>query len=526
MITYIGGSFGFNVLFRVHGSAVYKSLTPALLSSVVYLMLYRVVGFSYTESPPLFLNPYPITALVASYTFLLIFRANYSYNRWWEAYTAVYSMHSRWSDFAMDVASFHYQSHRYDAHRPPSFGAHPEVQSLSPNMAGAAAGPGGDSLSYELSRHHSNNSTNRHRHATVEDLIEQIDALEEEERQRREDAGRGGPPPSLRSRFRSFRQRRNGKSLTKILERRRKESNRPQNRRTASSNSTVPNCKSITSPVNRLHETIQFGDRFDKTTGKPYSIFTAVTRKHLRDGGLDPDETPPLLFLEECAHLLSLMSAVAFSTLRNDLPNAESPLADFQPGLPWPHVDPDSYRGEYRKGWARSKYRWYTVVRYLLGASRTDKSRTLYNAARPFRVIGNVSDNEIVALQEARGPLAKVSLVSMWLQELVSRESIRGSTGPIAPPIISRLYQYISDGMAGYNQARKIASIPFPFPHAQITTLFTSLICILVIPVLMLTFVTSEPVGFALNVATVMCFSGLHEVAREIENPFQVGPML
>jgi hypothetical protein len=71
-------------------------------------------------------------------------------------------------------------------------------------------------------------------------------------------------------------------------------------------------------------------------------------------------------------------------------------------------------------------------------------------------------------LQEARGPLAKVSLVNMWLLELISRECQAGSTGEVGAPIISRLYQFLSDGMAGYNQARKVAYVPFPFPHAQV----------------------------------------------------------
>lgn len=40
----------------------------------------------------------------------------------------------------------------------------------------------------------------------------------------------------------------------------------------------------------------------------------------------------------------------------------------------------------------------------------------------------------------------------------------------------------------------------------------------------MLTFVTSQLLGFLLNLLTVMCFAGLHEVARELENPFQNAP--
>ena len=50
------------------------------------------------------------------------------------------------------------------------------------------------------------------------------------------------------------------------------------------------------------------------------------------------------------------------------------------------------------------------------------------------------------------------------------------------------------------------------------------LVIVAFVPVLMLTFVTSELLGFMLNLLTVMCFAGLHEVARELENPFQNAP--
>jgi hypothetical protein len=41
--------------------------------------------------------------------------------------------------------------------------------------------------------------------------------------------------------------------------------------------------------------------------------------------------------------------------------------------------------------------------------------------ARPFPVVGGVSEREAHLLQQARGGLAKVSLVNMWLNEFVIR---------------------------------------------------------------------------------------------------------
>ena len=185
-------------------------------------------------------------------------------------------------------------------------------------------------------------------------------------------------------------------------------------------------------------------------------------------------------------------------------------------------VDPDAYGADVRKGWTNTHRSW-TLFSYLLGTSRNAAARTLYNAARPFRVIGGVSDAEIEVLQAARGPYAKVALCTMWVEEFICREHLNGGTGAVGAPIISRLFQFTSDGMIGYNQARKVAYIPFPFPHAQITSLFV-LMVVGLMPVLVLSFVNDEVFGFIINLLTVMCFTGLHEVARELENPFQNVP--
>jgi hypothetical protein len=75
MIPYNGGIFGFSILFRVHGSAIFKSLTPAFISAVIYAVLFFTVPIDIWQEP-LFTHPYPMTALVTAFTFLLVFRAN------------------------------------------------------------------------------------------------------------------------------------------------------------------------------------------------------------------------------------------------------------------------------------------------------------------------------------------------------------------------------------------------------------------------------------------------------------------
>ena len=192
------------------------------------------------------------------------------------------------------------------------------------------------------------------------------------------------------------------------------------------------------------------------------------------------------------------------------------------PVLKWPPVDPDDLDAEIREGY-HSNNRILLILSWLLGLTRTRKELTLYNAARPFRVLGGVSDAEMHLLQNARGSSAKVALCSLWLQEFVTREHLAGSTDGVAAPIISRLYQYCSDGMLGYNQAKKIAYTPFPFPHAQVTTLFVAVVVVFM-PVLMYSFANSSWLAYLLDFFTVLCFVSLHMVARELENPFTAVP--
>ena len=233
-------------------------------------------------------------------------------------------------------------------------------------------------------------------------------------------------------------------------------------------------------------------------------------------GGRTPD-----LFLQELCHLASLCVAVAFSTLRNDVEGSASPLSTYHPGEPWPEVDPDKIpraKAEWLPTWMLSKN-----LKYWFGMDKTQKARTEFNRTRPMPVLGGVSENEIAFLQKARGASAKTTLAWSWLSEFIIREHLAGSLGAVGPPIISRIFQFLSDGMIFYNHARKIMFIPFPFPHAQLTAVFTATL-MLVVPLIMGEFTSYLWLGAVLTFLTVTCLFGLHEVAKELENPFRNVP--
>ena len=81
MIKYVAGAYGFRILFRLHGSAAFKSLTPALFSTAVYVAFNFAVPGLFEDSFELFDHPYPLAALISAFSFMLTFKASFSYNR-------------------------------------------------------------------------------------------------------------------------------------------------------------------------------------------------------------------------------------------------------------------------------------------------------------------------------------------------------------------------------------------------------------------------------------------------------------
>lgn len=407
------------------GSAVYKALIPALMSSFVYLVLVQYVDIHVNGDRNLLQHPYAMGALIAALTFLLGFRCNFSYNRYWEACTAVHQMHSKWLDVGLELAAFHLQSSLYDQSRPPAFGAYPELTSL------------------ERARKRVDEPTMQEIESRLDDMVGQETAVT-----------LPVEPSSIRSRIRSRRRKKTNvpppmqevkvkrtAKVKKVYSHDRLAKMQAKSINAAPKYQPVPAPQSTyTSPFSQITQWLPFRthhhSEVETITTEVLNPENHVVQSALSNRIQAWDTEHPPLFLQEAAHLLSLLSAVAFSTLRNDLEQADSPLIPFTEGAPWPHVDPDAYTADVRSDWADTRHRSITVIKYICGLTRSPTARTLYNAARPFRVVGGVSDAEIELLQAARGPMAKVALVSMWLNEFITREYMAGSTGKVAPPIL------------------------------------------------------------------------------------------
>lgn len=92
MIQYHRTAFGLNLLLRSYGSAVYRGAVMGLLSVVCFILIRQLWSPPDQRTADEITHPYAVGVLVATLTFLLIFRTQSAYARYWEACGSVYHM--------------------------------------------------------------------------------------------------------------------------------------------------------------------------------------------------------------------------------------------------------------------------------------------------------------------------------------------------------------------------------------------------------------------------------------------------
>ena len=364
-----------------------------------------------------------------------------------EAVGAVYRMQSKWMDATIHISNYHLQSSQYDKIKPPSYSKHHDLNA--------------NRLTRDRERlrfSHTNLGTTgkmsiRRSHQRS---IEAITIKGERTKM-------VGMIPSVQS---------GEDGAIPVIETQKRKPLRISTRRfefaTSSFGSDLSNDNKDFSknddenvPEHRAPQFLSGRPRTDGNWGKLFEDgkSTFMDPQHLSKidhngfASIQGGRTP-ILFLQELAHLASLLNAVALSTLRNDVEGVSSPLSLYMPGSPWPPVDPKLDHNLYDSKLEGSYY----AVLYFLGQGYSPEERANYNVARPLPVLGGGSDAEIQMLQIARGPLAKTQLCFGWLSEFSVREYDEGAHGAL----LSRCMQFLSDGMLSYNDSRKIMFNPFP----------------------------------------------------------------
>ncbi|CAI5529424.1 unnamed protein product [Closterium sp. Naga37s-1] len=226
-------------------------------------------------------------------------------------------------------------------------------------------------------------------------------------------------------------------------------------------------------------------------------------------GQEEPVEPGGIRFRSEFVHTMSLMHALALQRLRGDSHLTNLTYGRFMDIPPEPPVD-----AEQVEEWKRVRGNKSSI---FLRAHRPHLEK--YWRALPLAVLGGVNPTECSILEPSRD---RVYLVMCWLHRALVARRMAGGISQDAP-IVSRIYQVLSDGMLGYENALKIVNTPFPFPFAQCVALLLH-INALVILLLMADWLADPYLASAITLLSVFSFYLLNEVAREIEEPFQFDP--
>jgi len=133
----------------------------------------------------------------------------------------------------------------------------------------------------------------------------------------------------------------------------------------------------------------------------------------------------------------------------------------------------------------------------------------------PLIDVAGIDGESLLQLRETG---CKVELCFQWIQQLVV-ENIKTDVLSIPPPILTRAFQELANGMVKYHDAMVIAHIPFPFPYMQ-TTEVLLLMHWFFTPLLMCQWTTAPPWTFGLCFIQVFVLWSLNAIACELENPF------
>jgi len=116
----------------------------------------------------------------------------------------------------------------------------------------------------------------------------------------------------------------------------------------------------------------------------------------------------------------------------------------------------------------------------------------------------------------------RVELVLQWIQSLTV-DGIKTGVCSIPPPILSRIFQNLGNGLSAFHSASNVQDIPYPFPYMQTTEML--LITHFFLTPMVMCVLTNTPLwaGIFSFCATFSLWS-LNTIATELEDPFGKDP--
>mmetsp|Transcript_24166 Transcript_24166/g.42679 ORF Transcript_24166/g.42679 Transcript_24166/m.42679 type:complete len:484 (-) Transcript_24166:195-1646(-) len=241
-------------------------------------------------------------------------------------------------------------------------------------------------------------------------------------------------------------------------------------------------------------------------------------------GRQDTEDKRILFFRVRIAHWFSLMSCLAFSTLRGgELTSLEDThIKEMFPA----QVDVPRKSKSFA---ACGSLRLRSQIEQRSSAApeemddmpfiqekRAEENRKQeQQRALDLYVLANPTSYEVELLESVTD---KVNLIMLWIIQGICLE-VRAKTLDAPPPIVTRVLQELSNGMLGFNQAHKVAMVPFPFPFAQMVSI---LLCFLyiVVPFYVDAFTQNIVVTPLISFVIPVAYHGLNHIAIELEEPF------
>jgi len=212
------------------------------------------------------------------------------------------------------------------------------------------------------------------------------------------------------------------------------------------------------------------------------------------------------LFRIRTAHWFTLMACLVFGTLRGRGLRSLKSL-EIRPLYPI-EAEPTTFQ---RRSSVNSDNA--QVCRML---SKASTARFAARTGRGHLVVLHAPSSEEVALLEPSSD--KVNTICLWIIQAIMTE-VRAKVLDAPPPIITRVFQEISEGMHGFQQAYKVAMVPFPFPFSQVMALILAVLYI-TFPFYIDMFTKNIILTPIMCFIVPVCYCALNQLSIELEDPF------
>jgi len=227
---------------------------------------------------------------------------------------------------------------------------------------------------------------------------------------------------------------------------------------------------------------------------------------------IGPAATSGHKFRKHVVHVFGLMSATAMLELQGEGPDKLREVVQqyTRPGQPKVHFG--------SVGLKQSAIRPSSPASIAPLKQEEEEEGPTERDSQWLPVIGAVAESEFEEYLLAKSAGVPVHY---WMQKMARLCTMRHHQGGLAapPPIVSRIFQELSNGLLGFENANKITTIPFPFPYVQIVQ-YLQTAFVLSIPFVVVDFVDEIPMQMIFSFLAVFTFTALNAVAAELEDPF------